>query len=112
MEHIVDGNYCTVCWHVDDLKISHVDSTVVDNILQHLEEYYVKVTQMTNTQVKVHNYMGMVLDFIKKGKVRVTMPNNIQSIIETAPTEMDIFSENPSANHLFQVREDGGDISM
>ncbi len=30
----VNGNQLTVSWHVDDLKISHKDSKVVDEFLQ------------------------------------------------------------------------------
>ena len=26
---LVNGVQCTVCWHVDDLKVSHVDETIV-----------------------------------------------------------------------------------
>ncbi len=27
---IIDGSRCTILWHVDDLKISHIDPQVVD----------------------------------------------------------------------------------
>ena len=30
----VDGQQCTITWHVDDLKISHVDEQVVRSIIQ------------------------------------------------------------------------------
>ena len=38
MNKVVNGKYWTVCWHMDDLKISHVDSTVVNNILPRLRD--------------------------------------------------------------------------
>ena len=74
---VVDGKYCTVCSHVYDLKISHLDSTVTDNILRRLEQQYVEVSPLNDTWIKVHDYLWMVLDFRKKGKVRVTMPKHI-----------------------------------
>ena len=38
----INGKQCTIGWHVDDLKISHVDSEVVDDILNKLDERYGK----------------------------------------------------------------------
>ena len=34
---MVNGKQCTVVWHVDDLKISHVESAVVDMVMTELE---------------------------------------------------------------------------
>ena len=53
----------------------------------------------------------MVLDFITKSKVRVTITKHIQIIVDTSPTDIDGLVENPAAKHLFQVREDGKDLS-
>ena len=86
MNKVVDGNYCTVCWRVDDLRISHVESTVFYNILKCLEKQYGKVAPMTTTWGNIHDYLGIVLDLITKGKVIVMVTKNIQSILETAPT--------------------------
>ena len=30
---VIDGNQCTICWYVDDTKISHCDSKVVDSVI-------------------------------------------------------------------------------
>ena len=59
MNKVVDGNYCTVCCHVDDLKISYMESTVANNILRLLEEQYGKVAPLTTTWGRIHNYMGV-----------------------------------------------------
>ena len=34
MNKDINGSQCTVCWHVDDLKISHKEPAVVDQILK------------------------------------------------------------------------------
>jgi hypothetical protein len=34
---IIDGKQCTICWHVDDLKISHESQEVLENIVKELE---------------------------------------------------------------------------
>jgi hypothetical protein len=41
-----------IAWHVDDLKISNVDNTVVSDIIEKIN--------------KVHEYLGMLLNFSKK----------------------------------------------
>jgi len=35
---IINGNQCTIIWHVDDLKISHVDKKVVENTVNKLDK--------------------------------------------------------------------------
>ena len=39
----INGSQCTIVWHVDDLKISHKDSTVIDEIISSLKSEYGKV---------------------------------------------------------------------
>merc|ERR1740139_1190611 len=36
----VDGKQCTNVWHVDDLKISHVNESVVTSIIDALDYKY------------------------------------------------------------------------
>ena len=38
----INGSQCTICWYVDDAKISHVESDVVSNIIKRLEETFGK----------------------------------------------------------------------
>ena len=57
----------TVTWHVDDLKISHKESTEVTKFIYDLGEIY--GNKLTVTQGKVHSYLGMHFDFTKNGTV-------------------------------------------
>ena len=41
---MVNGKQCTVTWHVDDLKISHVDPKVIDKVIKQLESRYGKLS--------------------------------------------------------------------
>jgi len=34
--NLINGKQCTIVWHVDELKISHVEAEVVDNIIKKL----------------------------------------------------------------------------
>ena len=60
---MIDGRQCTILWHVDDLKISHMDPEVVSNIISKLNERYGKEAPLTETRGKIHEYLGMTLDF-------------------------------------------------
>ena len=54
----------TVIWHVDDLKVSHVD-----------ENENSKIAEWTKTvhRGKNHDYLGMDMDWSKDGKVTIGM---------------------------------------
>ena len=39
---MVNGKQQTITWYIDDLTISLVDSTVIDNIITTVESYYEK----------------------------------------------------------------------
>jgi len=34
----IDGKQCTIVWYVDDNKISHIDSNVIDNVINKIEK--------------------------------------------------------------------------
>jgi len=37
---MINGKQCTIIWNVDDLKISHVDKNVVEDILKGLNKKF------------------------------------------------------------------------
>ena len=59
----------------------------------------------------MHNYLGVRLDYGTKGKVRLTMHEHIEGILEAAAEDMDSVSDTPASNHMFQVQEYGGTLS-
>ena len=111
MNNVIYGNYYTLFYKMDDMKIYHMESTVVDDILIRLEEQYEKVALLNTTREKMQVYLTMVLDLSMKGKEIVIMPKHIHSILETTSTDMDGLTDTPYPNHLFQVQEDGRDMS-
>ena len=46
---LVNGKQLTVTWHVDDLKISHVDPTVVGTLIDQLNLQYGKVKPLSES---------------------------------------------------------------
>ena len=109
---MVNGNQQTVCWHVDDCKLSHRDKRVNNRFNLGLKEEYKSIFedgsgQMTVCRGKVHNYLGMKLYYTQKGLCYITMFEQIKEIIQIFE-ELDPNSKGTKASaepsNLFIVR--------
>jgi hypothetical protein len=74
---IVKGKQIPICFHVDNCKISHKYSKVVDRTIKWLQAWYESIFEdgsgvMKVPRGKVHKYLGMSLDFSHKGLCPVT----------------------------------------
>ena len=83
---MIDGSQMTICFHVDDCKISHSSSKVVDDFIAWLKQEYESIFedgsgQMTVSRGKTHKYLGMNLDYSTTGEVKITMFDYIEEII-------------------------------
>jgi Reverse transcriptase (RNA-dependent DNA polymerase) len=105
MNKTVKGKQVTVAWHVDDLKVSHAKSMVVNPFIEDMEDEFGKEAPLNKSCGEVHDYLDMTLNFSKPGEVTVTMINYIKGILHDAPTEMHGNAATPAANHLFQVNQ-------
>jgi Reverse transcriptase (RNA-dependent DNA polymerase) len=103
---MINGKQCTIGWHVDDLKISHVDSKVVDQVIDMLEDEFGKEAPMNKSRGKVHDYLGMILDFSKPGEITVDMVDYVKTILAEMPDDMEGSAKTPAPSHLFSVNED------
>jgi len=95
----------TVCWHVDDLKVSHVDPSEVTKFGQWLSRTY--GIAVAKHRGKVHDYLGMIFDFTMDGCVIINMTEHIKTILTDFPEEITGIKTTPAAEHLFQVRDEG-----
>ena len=101
----IDGQQCTLVWHVDDMKISHAESTVVDRIINLLEVEFSKEAPLTIRRGKIHDYLGMTLDFSLDGKVQINMEDYIRKMLAEFPDDMAGVATTPAAEHLFKVNQ-------
>ena len=72
-------------WHVDDLKLSHKDPKVIDKIIASLDDEYGKTGKMTVRRVKIHEYLGMTLNFSRPGKFIMDMEQYIDEVMKDLP---------------------------
>jgi hypothetical protein len=106
MNKTVNGRQLTVAWHVDDIKVSHMEVAVVDEFIDMMEEEFGKEMPLSQSRGKIHDYLGMMLDFTVPGQVTVDMSSYIQTILEDIPEDMIGKAATPAANHLFEVNSD------
>ena len=101
----INGSQCTIVWHVDDLKISHKDPAVVDEIIASLNKEYGQVGEMMVRRGKKHVYLGIGLDFSNPGEFIVDMEDYLDEIITGLPDDMSGVATTPAADHLFKIRD-------
>ena len=77
---MIEGTQCTIVWYVDDNKISHVNSKVVDQIIAEIEKRFGK---MTVKRGKEHVFVGMNISFIGDNKVKLTMKSYLEEAIQS-----------------------------
>ena len=88
MNKTIDNTQLTVAWHVDDLKVSHVSSKVVDQFIVDMEGEFGKEAPLNQSRGKMYDYLGMMLDFTNPGEVTITMVDYIKGVLYDAPKEM------------------------
>ena len=120
---MVEGNQSTICFHVDDCKISHVSAKVNDDTIKWLRQDYESIFtdgsgEMKVARGKVHKYLGMQLDFATPGVVIISMFDYVDDVIkawDAANAKLDDGFErvakrqkiaSAAPENLFKVNED------
>jgi hypothetical protein len=85
--NVVKGKQVTICFHIDDCKIFHESSAVINDTIAWLRVKYTSIFEDGLGQMKVHKgkthkYLGMSLDFSHQGQCRVTMHDYIGGILQ------------------------------
>ena len=83
---MIDGKQMTICYHVDDCKLSHRRSKVNDQIIKWLRQEHESISEdgsgkTTVSRGKVHKYLGMTLDYTFRGQVQITMIDFLDEVL-------------------------------
>jgi hypothetical protein len=104
---MIDGNQITVQFHVDDLKISHKKQSVIDSVLVDLNNTFGTAKKpLAATTGDIHDYLGLTIDFSKKGTVKFTMYDYLEDILSEMPADMKGTSPTPASDRLFDAEEE------
>ncbi|CAJ1938132.1 unnamed protein product [Cylindrotheca closterium] len=106
---IVNGKQQTIRFHVDDLLSSHIDPKVNDDFCEWMNQKYGSIKPVKSKRGKIHEYLGMTLDFSKRGKVKVRMDDYVNRMLNEFPVK---FKENegcktPASNNLLSIGKGG-----
>ena len=99
---------CTVCWYVNNVKVSHVEESVVEDAMSKMQEEYGQEAPLTVSQGKVLEYLGMKIDFSDAGKVVFLMREYVKNLLEECPAELlkaGSTATTPAANHISNINQ-------
>ena len=111
MKKNVKGRKCTILCHVDDLKMSHINSNAVTSVLADIDAEYAKIEKMIITRGKIHTYLGVNIDYSSPGKVKFSMVNYIRKMIDGITEYMKGESATLEVNLLFDTAQDMAKLS-
>ena len=73
----------TVCWNIDDLKISHIEEDAIIALCTWICGIFGDGTKIARG--KIHEYLCMDMDWDQDGTMIVSMINYIQKFINGFP---------------------------
>jgi hypothetical protein len=85
--------------------ISHTSNKAISQFLRALKDIY--WDNLAETTGSVHDYLGMIFDFSKRGKVKINMTEYLLKVIAGFPEEIVGKAATPAGDHLFKVRDEG-----
>ena len=100
---MIDGKQCTVTWYVDDIKISHVDKSVVTSIIDKLQNEYGDFRAMRGNH---HKLLGMEVNFMDDKTVTISTIDHVKDAIRAFTGELKGKISNPANRNLFNVNPD------
>ena len=95
---MIDGVQCTVVVYVDDLLITCVNQSAIDDVLAYLKKELKNITVKTDDVV---SYLGMNFDFSTAGAVKISMPAYTMEVIQQAGVTG--VADSPAAEYLFDI---------
>ena len=84
---MVNSEQLTICWHVDDLKSSHIDPKVNNEFLQRIKDTFGQLREVKTTQGPWHDYLGMTLDYSVPGQVSINMSHCVEKMVKALAQE-------------------------
>ena len=99
----INGKQCTIVWYVDDVKVSHVDQKVLDEITDKMQEHF---GPMDIIKGDTHAYLGMNITIHREKKViEIEMKQQLLEALEAFEGEIKDEVASPAAKHIFDTRD-------
>ena len=95
-------NQITIGIYVDDLFISSLNDDLINDFISKLIAEYGSDCKIN--EGVFHSYLSMIMDFSQLGKVKITMPQYVEEMMEQF--EVEGRAATPALENLFEVREE------
>ena len=82
------GEQHTIRYHVDDIFLSPVDVSVNDEFAEWCQSKYGDLKDISVCRGKIHQFLGMTLDFSTDGECRVKQFEHVDDMIGSFPEEL------------------------
>jgi hypothetical protein len=103
---MVNGKQFTIVFHIDDLLLSHLNPNIVTLYIRKLHKEYGSLENLTVTRGKVHEYLGMTIDFRVKSEVRFSQYDFLKKLLNSLPDSMATGKKNTAApEYLFKTTD-------
>jgi hypothetical protein len=106
----INGKQCTIAWYVDDNLLSHIEPSVVNDVLKLIDGYF---PGLVVERGKKLNFLGMEIEFLEKGKLKLGLVQYIQGMLEELEEAITPYGEHldrkyphPAAKWLFTIKKD------
>jgi Ca2+-binding EF-hand superfamily protein len=96
----INGKQCTICWYVDDNKISHMDQEVIDEVINKLKPHFGK---LTITRGDTHTFLGMDIKIRNDGKFEILQTDHLKEAFEMFGEDLTRKVTSSASSYLFQV---------
>jgi hypothetical protein len=97
----IEGSQCTICWYVDDTKISHKDPAVVQAVIDSLES---KFRTMKVTRGDSHVFLGMHINYVRASHTAtISMRDYLTEAIDESSLSITTTAPTPATNNLFSI---------
>jgi hypothetical protein len=103
---LVNGKQFTIVFHIDDLMLSHMNPNIVTLYIRKLQKEYGSLENLTVTRGRVHEYLGMTIDFRVKGEVRFSQYDFVKKLLNSLPESLNSGLKNTAApEYLFKTTD-------
>ena len=90
----------TVVCHVDDLKVSYVDSFEITKFAGYMSSIFLGVTVH---MVKLNGILGMGIYYSKQGTVQLFMIKYLDNVLQEFPDHLGATAATPATDYLFKI---------
>jgi len=100
---IKDEKECTVDWYVDDAKISHVKTKVVDWVVKQWND---KFDTLTKKRGNKHTFVGMDIEITKNKWVKVLIKEYFEENVKDFGEKLSKTANTSAKRNLFEIGKD------